>query len=170
MILAGTGHRPNKLIGGYSEEAHQFLVYFIETLLITLPITSVLSGMALGFDQALAQAAINRGIPLTAVVPFKGMWTRWPPPSVSRFNSIMDKADKVVVISETNTVAAFQLRNQYMVDHCDTLVALWDGTPGGTANCVRYAQAVHCNMMQLWEDYVREADLKHMEQPEGLYK
>jgi uncharacterized phage-like protein YoqJ len=35
-----------------------------------------------------------------------------------------------------------QDRNIWMVDHCDALIAVWDGTSGGTANCVRYAQKV----------------------------
>jgi uncharacterized phage-like protein YoqJ len=33
-----------------------------------------------------------------------------------------------------------QKRNEWMVDHCDLLIAVWDGSEGGTANCVRYAR------------------------------
>lgn len=28
-----------------------------------------------------------------------------------------------------------------MVDHCNHLIAIWDGTPGGTFNCLKYAVA-----------------------------
>lgn len=36
----------------------------------------------------------------------------------------------------------FQQRNQWMVDRADAVLAVWDGSPGGTANCVNYARKV----------------------------
>jgi uncharacterized phage-like protein YoqJ len=33
-----------------------------------------------------------------------------------------------------------QLRNEFMVNNSDIVIAVWDGTNGGTANCVKYAQ------------------------------
>ncbi len=33
-----------------------------------------------------------------------------------------------------------QKRNEWMVDNCDMLVAVWDGTDGGTYNCIDYAK------------------------------
>ena len=33
-----------------------------------------------------------------------------------------------------------QKRNEYMVDKCDILLAVWDGSAGGTNNCVKYAR------------------------------
>ena len=35
-----------------------------------------------------------------------------------------------------------QARNQWMVDHCQLLIAVFDGSPGGTKNCVDYALRV----------------------------
>lgn len=55
MILAVTGHRPNKL-GGYSKQAYRKLVKIAEVNLKKLNPDKVISGMALGWDQALAQA------------------------------------------------------------------------------------------------------------------
>jgi uncharacterized phage-like protein YoqJ len=37
-----------------------------------------------------------------------------------------------------------QIRNEWMVDRCDLLIAVWNGTPGGTANCVAYAKKEGC--------------------------
>ena len=34
------------------------------------------------------------------------------------------------------------VRNKYMVDISDRGIAVWDGSKGGTANCVRYAQKI----------------------------
>ena len=33
-----------------------------------------------------------------------------------------------------------QKRNEWMVDNCDAVIAVWDGAPGGTANTVDYAR------------------------------
>ena len=33
-----------------------------------------------------------------------------------------------------------------MVDMCNELIAIWNGTSGGTANCIRYAQETHCKI------------------------
>ncbi len=35
-----------------------------------------------------------------------------------------------------------ELRNQYMVDSADVVIACWNGSPGGTKNCIKYAEKV----------------------------
>jgi uncharacterized phage-like protein YoqJ len=35
-----------------------------------------------------------------------------------------------------------QRRNEMMTDSVDKMVGVWDGTSGGTANCVRYIKKV----------------------------
>lgn len=35
-----------------------------------------------------------------------------------------------------------QKRNEYMVNLADKVIAVWGGSSGGTANCVRYAKSV----------------------------
>ena len=32
-----------------------------------------------------------------------------------------------------------QKRNEEMVDRCDLLIGVWDGSKGGTYNCINYA-------------------------------
>jgi len=36
--------------------------------------------------------------------------------------------------------AKMQKRNEYMVDNSNIVIAVWDGTKGGTYNCVKYAE------------------------------
>jgi uncharacterized phage-like protein YoqJ len=33
-----------------------------------------------------------------------------------------------------------QKRNEYMIDKSDYVIAVWDGSPSGTGNTVRYAK------------------------------
>ncbi len=45
-------------------------------------------------------------------------------------------------MSPVLSIEAYQRRNEFMVDASDALAAFFDGSPGGTANCVRYARSV----------------------------
>jgi hypothetical protein len=67
LIVAGTGHRPDKL-GGYSDDAFNLLVKIAKHWLEMNKPTRVISGMALGWDQALATAAVEVDIPFVAAV------------------------------------------------------------------------------------------------------
>lgn len=140
MILAGTGHRPEKL-GGYEPRARAELIRVAGFCLDHYKPRRVISGMALGFDQALALAALLRGIPLVACVPFAGQELRWPLESQQTYHAILAKADAVEVVCKPGYDAQkMQLRNIAMVEACTLLLACWDGTAGGTANCIRYAE------------------------------
>lgn len=63
--MAGTGHRPDKL-GGYGAGVSSRLVDLARAALLRCRPNEVMSGMALGWDTALALGAIELGIPLTA--------------------------------------------------------------------------------------------------------
>lgn len=142
MIVAITGHRPNKLWNDYDLTSNriELLKVTIMTELDKLQVTRCISGMALGIDTLFAIIAIQNNIPLTAAIPFKGQELMWPPKSQVKYSKILDKANKVIVVSEGGYHPnKMQIRNQWMVNHCDHLIAVWDKTPGGTANCVQYA-------------------------------
>jgi uncharacterized phage-like protein YoqJ len=150
MKLAATGHRPDKL-GGYGLDvltsAYRLALSHLQE---TRPAT-VISGLALGWDTAIALAAIKLGIPLTAVVPFNGQDSRWPEESRERYRKILDRAAEVVVVSPGGYAPhKMQVRNEWMVDRGDSITALWDGSPGGTANCVGYAEKVGKPIVNLW--------------------
>lgn len=150
LILAGTGHRPPKL-GGYSDATFTALRSLAGTALTEIKPTTVISGMALGWDQALALAALDLGIPLIAAVPFKDQESMWPAASQAQFRAILARASKVNVVCDGGYAAwKMQRRNERMVDQCHVLLALWDGSSGGTGNCIRYAQSVNRRIVNLW--------------------
>ena len=152
MIVSGTGHRPDKL-GGYSKEVHNRLTTLACAGLgdIKGTVTKVVSGGALGWDQALAEAALRLDIPLVMALPFEGFECKWPKESQEFLHSLMNPAE-VVFVSEPGYAAwKMQVRNKWMVDNSDLVLALWNGTDGGTANCVRYAEKVGKPITNLWE-------------------
>lgn len=143
MILAVTGHRPPK-IGGYSDTAPLRVAIRtqLRDILLALQPEFAISGMALGVDQDFAAEALALKIPLIAAVPFRGQELAWPSTSQQHFHALLAQAAEVVYVS-TGGYAAWKMqrRNEWMVDHCDQLIAVWDGSSGGTAHCVRYAES-----------------------------
>lgn len=155
MIVAGTGHRPEKLekFGAkYTNEQHHNLVALISEWLESNPVEKVISGMALGYDMALAHAAVDLDIPLIAAVPFEGQEKMWSENSKRFYRKLLDAADETVYVCEPGYAAwKMQKRNEWMVDNCDTLLAMYNGDKtGGTANCVRYAKAQGKRIVNLW--------------------
>lgn len=154
MILAVTGHR--KIGGGYGDNPiARAVVARMGAELDRLQPTRVISGMALGVDQWLAWLAVRRGIPFVAAVPFTGQFMKWTSDHRAKYGRLLELCDTEVDTSighscsrcrpsdwQTQTRHLYQVRNEWMVDHCNVLLAVWDGSSSGTGNCVRYAQKV----------------------------
>lgn len=156
--LAFTGHRPDKL-GGYDESIDAALIQMARQVLKLARPAKVIQGMALGWDQAVAFAAIQLGIPTVAALPFKGQESVWPEHKRDRYHAILKKCSEVVVVSPGAYAASkMQVRNRWMVDKGDGLCALWDGSEGGTKNCLNYAltkpePTTIVNVWSMWEDF-----------------
>lgn len=151
-VVAATGHRPNKL-GGYSDKARGKLVRLAMQELNKLRPSTVITGMALGWDTAIAGAAYTLGIPYIAAVPFKGQEKMWHEDSKDLYNFLLRKANKVVyVCDEGYDPWKMQKRNEWMVDNADVILALWDGSKGGTSNCVAYAEGKK-PVVNCWSEY-----------------
>lgn len=162
MKIAVTGHRPHKLgraydtmhpinieIGrkmrdfilnqtGYNKENNRFA---------DNELCTIISGMALGVDTvwALVALKLSRQFPdkfiLECAVPCKEQDSKWLSESKKTFHRILSEAHRVVYVTDTTyTHTCMQERNEYMVNEADMVLAVWDGTGGGTGNCVQYAR------------------------------
>lgn len=159
VILAGTGHRPTRLGLGYDKSSRESLRLFaIENIQRLreegLNIVDIVSGMAQGWDQALAEAAIELELNLIAAVPFVGMEAKWPADAKKRFSDILAKAKWVANVCDPGYAAwKFIKRDHWMVNHCTHLLALWDGSQaGGTWQTVNYAmQDKSKPVINLWD-------------------
>jgi uncharacterized phage-like protein YoqJ len=153
MIICGTGHRPDKL-GGYSIEVFKNLVLLSEDYLKLLKPDKVISGMALGWDQALAEATINLNISLLCAIPFVGQETVWKEESKIKYNIILNKANTIYYVDKDGYAPEkLQIRNEWMVDNADLVLALWNGSSGGTYNCIKYAKRRFKPILNLFDIY-----------------
>ena len=146
-ILSVTRHRPNKLYGYHlSDRRYTELKNYLKRILVSEDCQEAFSGMALGVDTIFALAVLDLksegyDIKLHCAIPCKNYPSKWFESSVRQYNDIVSKADKVVFVTdEIYQPWMMQKRNEYMVNLADKVIAVWDGTSGGTGNCVKYAQ------------------------------
>jgi uncharacterized phage-like protein YoqJ len=152
MIVAITGHRPERL-------THPFLDYIpvLKSAFEDLGATYVIQGMAAGIDILAGYAAHEAKIPFMAAVPYSGhdkfnKRAPWP----RSYTDMMLRADKVVILVQSDAYPGpwvFHKRNQYMVDHADAVLSVYDGSPkGGTKSCIDYALKKHGRVYNIHPD------------------
>jgi hypothetical protein len=155
-VIAATGHRPDKL-GGYHPDVVNGLIKLAQRYLVVRRPREVITGMAIGWDQAVALACIPLKIPFTAALPFEGQDAQWSASQRAGYRAILAHASEIITIGGKGySVFKFQARNEWMADNCTRVVALWDGSPGGTANMIRYATGPGRwrPMDNLWDEFI----------------
>ncbi len=99
MIIAGTGHRPKYMPGGYDEndpwqvELKESIAFWLDWEKPSL----VISGGAQGFDMFLAEQALLLNIPFDLYLPFKESSNKWPEYSQKRLENLKTRARRVVL-------------------------------------------------------------------------
>jgi uncharacterized phage-like protein YoqJ len=163
LIIAGTGHRPDKLGGWENTEAYRELVIFLRDYVLINGEAGVVTGCAAGLDLALGEAAIEACIPLMAAIPFEGQEKRWSTFWQQRYHYVVDSAQKVNVLFTPDVSSKYEVskallgRNEWMVNYIreknGKIYALWNGTKGGTAHCVRSAERAGVPVVNYWDKY-----------------
>ena len=115
-----------------------------------------ISGMAAGIDLLAAKIVLQlrenmqeKGITLEAAVPFLDQPRRWKEQTKREYESILSRCDKVHFIADAFSVAAFQERDQYMVEHSSLLIAVPGRSNGGTARTIAYAERLNREVVLL---------------------
>ena len=145
-----TGHRPMKLPWGMNEDDPRCLMLKAELAarlegLYALGFRSFLCGMAIGCDMYFAEAVLalredHPDVRLEAVIPFGDQPGRWNERQRRRYNSLIDRADRVTVLQTVYTSDCMMRRNRWMVERSSVLLACYDGRPGGTMNTILCAE------------------------------
>jgi uncharacterized phage-like protein YoqJ len=142
MIIGITGHRP-KTLGGYNipNPTYNFVLSETEKFLRQSEATKIVTGMCIGYDQWVAQLAMKLHIPFIAAVPFIGQELLWPKENQTLYRKILSQADQVEIVSPGGFASwKMHARNRWIVDHSDVMLAAFDGSKGGTFNCIEYAK------------------------------
>ena len=145
-----TGHRPGGLPFKYNEQDPRCIAlknrlrFSITRLITEMGVDKFITGMAMGVDIFAAEEvlALKRKFPnikLFCAIPCESQADSWSEFWKKRYHAILDSADGSVVLSPEYTKACMHIRNHYMVDNSNYIIAVWDGKSGGTASTIAYA-------------------------------
>lgn len=137
-----TGHRPQKLERDITEikiEIFQKVKESVESGFYTF-----ISGMAPGTDIISAECVLKLkekypDIHLICAIPFPTFENLFNDEWKARYKAVKQNADLIRYISTEYSYNCFQKRNMWIVDHTAKLIAVYNGTPGGTRNTIEYS-------------------------------
>ncbi len=144
-----TGHRPDKLPWGLDESdprCAKLKAALARELdgLYRQGLRHFISGMALGCDLYFAEAALALreccpGLTVEGAVPCPTQAQKWPEPLRRRWQDILNRCDLETVVQQHYDRFCMHRRDRYMVDRAAIVLAVFDGTPGGTQYTLNYA-------------------------------
>lgn len=148
MIVAGTGHRPERC------EDEGIVRLKARVQLTYKPVDVFITGMAAGLDLWAADEARLRGIEVWAARPWAGHEPRKE--DVELYAQIIAYASRVIDVDPSATYQGpwvYQKRNEWMVDNATHVMAYWDGKEkGGTYNCIQYAKRLNRPIRNIYHD------------------
>lgn len=161
-VVAVTGHRPDKLsvplTSIYSDEQHNVLTIFWRDLWLEVShnVSKVIVGGALGTDMAAGFGALDADLPVKLVLPHPKYSDRWSRNHRIRLEELMRNAAEVVYVADEDEpiMPSFQRRNEAMVNEADIVIACWDGSYGGTANCLGYATKIAKPVTNVYQRFI----------------
>ena len=102
-----------------------------------------LIGMAIGFDTVCFEELIKireeKNIKIIACVPCKDQAEYYNRSQKRVYQSLLKKADEVIILAEKYYEGCMQKRNEFMVDNSSRLICYLKTGYGGTYSTVKYA-------------------------------
>lgn len=154
-----TGHRPGKLPWGYEEsdprcQGLKRRLRDAAEAAWAEGYTHFLCGMAQGCDLYACECVLELKerrpeVTLEAAIPCPSQADAWPEAERARYRRLLARCDYETVVSAAYSPSCMQRRNRYMVDHASLLIAMFDGSPGGTRYTVEYALRRGLNVVDL---------------------
>jgi uncharacterized phage-like protein YoqJ len=138
---AFTGHRPEKLNRSVAEikKALRRSIYQSVEDGYAVFITGMARGVDLWAAEIVLELRKKKNIKLICAIPYDGFELQWSKDWQATYRSVLGRADFVYVVGKNYSRDVFMRRNMWMVNHAKRLIAVYDGSPGGTRNTIDYA-------------------------------
>jgi len=154
-----TGHRPEKLPWRTDElhpaaQALKEKLFDLVEALYQSGITHFICGMARGADFYFCEAVLklraqHQDVTLEAAIPCEKQAKNWSIQDRTRYFHLVSQCDYETVLQSAYEPGCMKKRNYYMVDHAAVLIAVYDGTIGGTMQTINYAKQVGLEILLL---------------------
>lgn len=156
-----TGHRLDKLPSGAIRRVVLSMLYEEIQFAVERGVDTFYTGMASGIDMyaadyVLKQRELHPNLRLICVKPFAGCGHALRGDERYHFNSLLAGADAIIELSDHYHNICYRLRNQYMIDHSDLLIAVVGEMRSGTGQTIRMAKRRRLP--------IRLIDISHLEQ------
>ena len=145
-----SGHRPDKLPSGFNKDntaCSPLRLALREAIKDAAEhgYRNFLSGMALGIDtwaaeEVLALRENGKDVRLIAALPCPNQDSRWQYEDSRHFQNLLKRADDARMICGSYSPFCMGARNLWMVERSSLLIAVFDGSPGGTFNTIGHAK------------------------------
>lgn len=150
-----TGHRPDKIrvgrLDAYDSRVYWGLVGFAVHCLEREPPELVITDLRPGWGWAVAQACAESGLRYACIVD-KGH--REPTAKANRHYRFLLGEGTQIGMSPEDWARCHGSREKFMASHADKLLALWDGSAGGTADTVARAYDIDLPVTNVWTEWL----------------
>jgi hypothetical protein len=107
------------------------------------PVAHAFSSLAIGADQVFARSALNQGILVSAIIPMADYDRFFDGPDLGSYRSLLGQCRMTILSCTANEEECFLAAGQWIVEHSDIMIAVWDGKGvegrGGTADIVAHS-------------------------------
>ncbi len=157
-----TGHRPSKLPWRYNERDPRCLA--VKSWLDQAVERAYqdgyrhfLCGMAMGCDLYFCEAVLKLrsrypDVKLEAAIPCPQQAQHWPASQRERYQRLCAQCDLETVIQPFWDVQCMLRRDRYMVSRSSRIIAVFNGTAGGTQKTMAYALRDNLEVVRLDPD------------------
>ncbi|MBQ8658156.1 MAG: DUF1273 family protein [Clostridia bacterium] len=113
--------------------------------LIKKGVKTFYNGAAKGFDLLSAECVLELkntypDLKLVLCIPYYGQEKAYLEEDKERYKTLTENCDEKILLSERYYKGCLQMRNRYMCDRSDALIAYLKKNTGGTAYTVKYFQ------------------------------
>ncbi len=138
-----TGHRPDKIRNDEIKVRERLRMEIISVA--KKGIDTFITGMAPGVDtwaalEVLDLKASGIDLHLVCAVPFPGVEKNRSEELKEMFSKITDASDRIDFICPGYRAWCFKARNRWMVDHASRVIAVFNGSAGGTEQTLKMAE------------------------------
>ena len=162
MVVSFTGHRPDKISdwAHNPESVEQTIRRAVAEEIVRQNeegAEEFISGMAPGFDLWAADEVlrlrqsgqITPSTKLILAIPYPHFERSFDASHHQLYHRIVEQADVTIYVSPRYHKGCYAMRNDFLAERADTLIAYYEGTEGGTRYTLRKAMARGCRCVNL---------------------
>ncbi|MBF9135192.1 hypothetical protein I0C86_40655 [Plantactinospora sp. S1510] len=151
-IVGGTGHRPERKPDAVEAWVRRQLPDVLRRLRDEHGTTTVISGLALGFDTWLADAALDLGLELWGYSPGRWQPKKWSGEQQAHWHELRRRAtrEEFADLGDAYNPKYFHVRNDWIFRDCHLGITDWRSAryDGGTYHAM--GRAVHHRRPVIW--------------------